>query len=176
MVTLATGIRTDADMMWPSALAGGQDITMASGWKHRPLRSDGGRTAHRQWHGLSWQHRPQIRACSLMVTWTMNINTDPSCSRASDPDMALRSSKDPKSSWLQVAAQATCISMASIGSMAPRLWHGPRLQHGSLISAQPSVETCAINIILAFSRAPDSASWVSDGHMPGWLVPASGFF
>lgn len=54
----------------PLAAAWTTDINMASG----------GSTDNRhQW--------------PLVVTWTMGINTDPSCTRASDPDVAL--SKNP---------------------------------------------------------------------------------
>lgn len=30
----------------------------------------------------------------LLVTWTLDINTDPSCTRALDPDMALSKNQD----------------------------------------------------------------------------------
>lgn len=50
-----------------------------------------GSTAHRHHHGFSPQHRLQTTTWPLVVTWAMDINTDPSYSRTLDPDIALSS-------------------------------------------------------------------------------------
>lgn len=57
----------------------------------------------------------------------MDINTDLSCSRNTDPDMALSSNSGPDITWpgWQVAAQTTQISMALVvGGMALEHQHG----------------------------------------------------
>lgn len=48
-----------------------------------------GSSALRHAHGSQWQLRPQTSAWPLVVTWDTDTNTDPSCSRTRDPDLAL---------------------------------------------------------------------------------------
>lgn len=47
-----------------------------------------------------------------------DMSPDRSCSRTSDPDIALCSSSEPDGTWLQVEAQATQISMALVAAQA----------------------------------------------------------
>lgn len=80
---------TDPDMAPGSSL--GPDIPMASG----------GSTDHSDQHVPLWQHNSQISTWSLVaiqimdMTWPLVVtqatdtDTDPSCSRTTDPDMAL---------------------------------------------------------------------------------------
>lgn len=79
----------DPDMAPGSSM--GPDVPMALG----------GSTDHSDQHVSLWQHGPQISTWSLVaiqirdtawpwvVTQATDIDTDPSCSRTTDPDMAL---------------------------------------------------------------------------------------
>ena len=83
MVTEAMDINKDPDR--------GPEDTMAPG----------GSARHSDQHGLSsgstpipqhchrWQSRTWASLWPLVATWAMNINTDPSCGRTTDPDMVL---------------------------------------------------------------------------------------
>lgn len=59
---------------------------------HSVQHGPGGGTALRNQHGHRWQPRLRRAWWSLVVTWTMDINTDPSCGSTTDSDIALGSS------------------------------------------------------------------------------------
>lgn len=48
---------------------------------------------HRPWIWTSAAVGPQTQTRSLVAAWTMDINTDPGCSRTLDPDITLGGSK-----------------------------------------------------------------------------------
>lgn len=67
-----------------------------------------------------------------MVTQDMDINTDPGCSKTTDPDKTLGGSMDLDITWPQVAFQATQINMPpppQRGSMTQEHQHNFKLQH-----------------------------------------------
>lgn len=66
---------------------------------------------------LWWLSRPQASTLTLMVTGTMDINSDPGWRRALDPIMTPGSSLNQMSSCLTVAAQSTQISTVPILAM-----------------------------------------------------------
>ena len=55
-----------------------------------------------------------------MTTWTTDINTDPSCSRVTNPDMALGSSSGQDITMAPVTSQVTHIVMAPVGRVTLR--------------------------------------------------------
>lgn len=106
---------------------------------------------HRHQHGFRRQHTPWTSARPLVLIWAVVINTDPSCSSTTDPDMVLggctsadtapgdstgysdqygphqpNGSKIP--TWLQAAAHTSGILMAFSGSTSHRHQHRPWLQ------------------------------------------------
>lgn len=91
--------------LWASTwlLATAQTTNMAASCSRAtdPDQAFRGSPDHRHQHGLRWQHRPLTSACLLAAAQPSDIkmlseySTDPSCSRTTDPDMALRGSMGP---------------------------------------------------------------------------------
>jgi hypothetical protein len=81
-----------------------------------------------------------------MITQIMDINTDPRCIKASDPDVALTSSKDPD------------ITMASGGNV------GHSHQYSSQVAAQP-IGILLLQLAVQNHRTDCSGA----GEMAQWL-------
>lgn len=62
------------------------------------------------------EQRRNPSAQPLVVTWYLDINTEPGCSRATDPHMTLDCSLSWTSVWLQLAAWTTEIRMAPVAA------------------------------------------------------------
>lgn len=70
-----------------------QSINMASGGSVGHSQCDfTSSTAYRHQHDFRLQHRPQTFIWLSVVTWVMDSDTNPSCRRTVDPDMALSGS------------------------------------------------------------------------------------
>lgn len=74
----------------------------------------------RHQHGLRCQLRLRLSVQLLVVTGTMDINIDPSCCRAMDPDLALGSSAD---SYVTMAPGGRAEHPHQVSSSPPGLLH-----------------------------------------------------
>lgn len=63
------------------------------------------KTVHR--HQLWLIHRPRTSTWPLVVTWALDVDTDPDCSRIMDPDVVLGDSTDPVITMVSLVAQIT---------------------------------------------------------------------
>ncbi|KAL6036887.1 hypothetical protein STEG23_013887, partial [Scotinomys teguina] len=73
-------------------------------------------------------HLDEVAAYRMgKVTWVMDINTDPSCSRTMDPDMTLSSSLGLEITMAPVVTEATQISMALVTAQAHGHQYGFRI-------------------------------------------------
>lgn len=110
----------------------------------------------RHQYSLRWKSRPWMSLWYLVITQAMGTNTDPSCSRARDPHMALASSTDPDITW------PTC-----------RLGHPCQpVPHHLCISSFPSLHS-AQNTPLLLSHFPTTQLFIvalpagGTGHWAG---------
>lgn len=65
-------------------------------------------------HGLRCQRRPQTSARPLVLTRTRDTDTDPSCSRITDPDMALGHILGPHHGFLTSVCSSLLLSLHSV--------------------------------------------------------------
>lgn len=86
--------------------------------------------------GFREQYRPWTSAWLLVKTWATYtyVDTDPSCSKATDPDMALGSSMGLDINMASGGSVGHRINMATCSSTAYRHQHGlkPWTDHGHL--------------------------------------------
>ena len=94
---------TDLDKALVSSLI--PDPYSCTGYSDWP-DSLSGETLRKQ-HGHRWWPKHIPLTLTLMVSETMDINTDLGCYRAMDPDIALRSNPGPDDTRTPVAAQTS---------------------------------------------------------------------
>ena len=130
----------DPDM----ALCGssGLDISMTSHcgssgrWGQHSLQAS-------TWLQVEAQTLPPTSALALLAAWTVGLNTNLSCSRALDPDVAFGGSKDQDLIMFSGGSSGLPYQHGPQWQPGQRLQNSPRLQPRPLSSARPSVEMCA---------------------------------
>ncbi|XP_052574744.1 uncharacterized protein LOC128097911 [Peromyscus californicus insignis] len=113
----------------------GSDVTMAPGEsaEHTDQHGPNGRVALGQQHGPMWWPRPLASAWHLMASGAVDINSDPGCCRAMEPDIAPRSNPG----WADTMAPGDSTGHSDLHGLGySRPWS----------SAQPSLATKAMNI------------------------------
>ena len=95
------------------------------------------------WLQVEAQTLPPTSALALLAAWTVGLNTDLSCSRALDPDVAFGGSKDQDLIMFSGGSSGLPYQHGPQWQPGQRLQNSPRLQPRPLSSAQPSVEPCA---------------------------------
>ncbi|KAL6038663.1 hypothetical protein STEG23_001648 [Scotinomys teguina] len=128
----------------------GLDITIGHSDWHGPSSS----MALRYQHGLMYRPRPRISAQPLMITGEMDINTDPSCSMATDPDMAL---------WQQSGLDVTMALGGSIDHSYIEDFDGSMIfTLKCLLRLQESAQTLVIKGVTDINTDPDCSRPTND--------------
>lgn len=116
-----------------------------------------------------------------VVTQDIDINTDPSCGRIMDPDMAIRCRLDWMSPWTRVAPYASQMSMgpATTGfldsSMAPGIGRDPEQLYGLGWQQKPQTSTQTLAAVGPWTQACSWDRTQAGSHGPRWQRRTSGF-